>query len=54
MSSGTEKFGEEQTPEDLENNDEEDDEEYGKGEEAVQPFPGVRRHRAVVLIALQF
>uniref|UniRef100_A0A915Q423 Nonsense-mediated mRNA decay factor SMG8 n=1 Tax=Setaria digitata TaxID=48799 RepID=A0A915Q423_9BILA len=44
--SETEKCGEEQTPEELENNDEEDDEEYVRAEEPEQPFPGMRRHRA--------
>ncbi|CAG9533033.1 unnamed protein product [Cercopithifilaria johnstoni] len=46
ISSGTEKCGEEQTPEELENNDDEDEEEYVRTEEAEQSFLGIRRHRA--------
>uniref|UniRef100_A0A0R3RGG9 Nonsense-mediated mRNA decay factor SMG8 n=1 Tax=Elaeophora elaphi TaxID=1147741 RepID=A0A0R3RGG9_9BILA len=44
--SGTEKCGEEQTPEELENNDDEDEDEYVRPEEAEQSFAGIRRHRA--------
>ncbi|KAM3718775.1 Nonsense-mediated mRNA decay factor [Dirofilaria immitis] len=41
ISSGTEKCGEDQTPEEMENNDDEDEE-----EEVEQSFLGMRRHRA--------
>lgn len=54
ISSGTEKCGEEQTPEEMENNDDEDEEEYVRPEEAEQLFLGTKHHRAVTLNSFQF